>query len=106
MSVDPRFVSNSDRVANRAVVDAEISAVFSRFDREELATILQTAKIAWSRLNGLEDVVNHPLLREITASFGAAKVKLVDLPVKTDGVRPSEVPMLGQHSDTIRQEFS
>lgn len=106
LATDRRFASNSDRVANRAAVDGEIAAVFSKFDRETLARMLQAAKIAWSRLNGLEDVLSHPLLNEITAHFGAASVQLVDLPVKTDGPRPSDVPMLDQQGEAIRKEFS
>jgi itaconate CoA-transferase len=103
---DARFASNADRVANRAALDVEVNRVFTASDRQTVADRLQKAKIAWSHLNDLDDVANHPLLRQITAQFGGFAVDLVDLPVKTDTARPQNVPQLGQHSAAIRQEFS
>lgn len=103
---DSRFVDNAARVANRGAVDAAINQILCNLSRDQAAEKLQTAKIAWSNLNALEDVLNHPLLRQIDAKFGAATISLADLPVKTDNLRPTEVPNLGQHSAQIRQEFS
>jgi len=103
---DQRFEGNSNRVSNRAELDKEIAKVFTGNDRETIAKTLQAAKIAWARLNDLDDVINHPFLREMTVNFGAAEVRLVDLPVQTDGIRPTEVPQLGQHSQAVRKEFS
>lgn len=105
MADDPRFASNADRVAHRQDVDRAINQVFSAHDREALAAILQSARIAWSRLNSVGDLSNHPLLREAQAQFGDAIVDLVDLPVRTDNPRPREVPALGRHSAAIRAEF-
>ncbi|MFT4715571.1 MAG: itaconate CoA-transferase [Paracoccaceae bacterium] len=106
MATHSDFSSNADRVANRAVLDAVIIAVFASKSRTELAKTLQDSKIAWSNFNTLEDVENHLFLHQITARFGTAEIKLVDLPVKIDGQRPTNVPMLGQHTAAIRQEFA
>lgn len=106
LGVDPRFADNTDRVANRAAVDAEITRVFSAHDRNDIAAMLQAAKIAWSRLSSLEDLSTHPFLRPAQAQIGTAQIELVDLPVQTDNPRPETVPALGQHSVAVRQEFS
>jgi crotonobetainyl-CoA:carnitine CoA-transferase CaiB-like acyl-CoA transferase len=106
LGTDPRFRNNPDRVAHRADLDAAINRVFQAHPRETIAARLQDAKIAWSRLSSLDDLSDHPLLRQAQARIGNAVVDLVDLPVKTDGPRPELVPDLGQHSDIIRQEFS
>ncbi len=103
---DPRFRNNPDRVAHRADLDAAINQVFQAQPRETIAARLQDAKIAWSRLNSLDDLSDHPLLRQAQARIGNKVIDLVDLPVKTDGPRPELVPDLGQHSDSIRQEFA
>lgn len=102
---DPRFADNAGRVANRAAVDDEINAVFSALDRADVAAKLQAARIAWSHLSTLEDLSQHRFLRAAKAQFGASSIDLVDLPVRTDGPRPVDVPLLGQHSEAVRQEF-
>ncbi|NOX73846.1 MAG: CoA transferase [Alphaproteobacteria bacterium] len=106
MARDPRFVDNAARVANRVVLDVAINNVFCKHQRDDLAEILQQAGIAWARLSSLEDLSNHPFLRGVQARFGAATVDLVDLPVQSDAPRQTQVPQLGEHSDTIRREFS
>jgi itaconate CoA-transferase len=106
MADDPRFSDNAARVENRVALDAAINKVFGKFQRDDLAAILQQAGIAWARLSSLDDLSSHPFLRETQAYFGAATVDLVDLPVRSDGQRLTHVPQLGEHSDAIRREFS
>jgi len=103
---DPRFADNAGRVQHRGAVDHAINSVFGAHDRDKIAGMLQSAKIAWSHLSTLDDLSNHPFLRQAVAQFGASTIDLVDLPVKTDSPRPVDVPLLGQHSVALRQEFS
>jgi itaconate CoA-transferase len=106
LGTDKRFANNSDRVANRATLDREINRVFARLNREDTAAMLQNAGIAWSFLSSLEDLSEHRFLREVTARFGTAEVRLADLPVPGNRAHLTEVPLLGQHSETIRAEFA
>lgn len=103
---DPQFTDNAARVANRAALDQQIERVFLAHDRDAIATMLGAAKIAWAHLSSVEDLSTHPFLRQTPAQFGAARIMLADLPVKTDTPRAQAVPALGQHSAAIRQEFS
>ena len=101
-----RFADNAARVENRKAVDTEIKRVFAKESRGAIAAKLQSAKIAWSHLSSLDDLSAHPFLRPAKADFAGSIIDLVDLPVKTKGPRPTRVPDLGQHSQSVRQEFS
>jgi itaconate CoA-transferase len=103
---DPRFADNTDRIANRPALDGEIARVFSEHSRDAVADMLQSARIAWSRLSSLDDLASHPFVRRTHALTGAFTVDLVDLPVRSDAPRLADVPALGQHSAAIREEFS
>jgi len=105
LAQDGRFSSNTERVRNRIMLDREVNRVFNAIERDKLAETLQKAGIAWARLNSLEDLSNHVFLRQIEARFGSAVVEMADLPVRTEGARPLQVPGLGQHSQAIREEF-
>jgi len=113
MATDPRFVSNPERVANRAALEDEMSAVISTFSRETFRDRLTAGSIAFGAVNSLDDLVVHPALRQrsIVSTTGSS----VDLPAHpvriADGgavvagtARP--VPKLDEHGAAIRAEFS
>ena len=103
---DPRFVNNTERVRHRDVMDEIINAVFGRFDIDEMTTLLDNAQIACGRLSSVEDLSNHELIRNQVAHFDGVEVSMADLPVVTEGARPTAVPVLDQHGSSIRKEFS
>lgn len=103
---DPRFVNNTERVSNRDVMDEIINAVFGRYDVDEITQLLDSAQIANGRLSSVEDLSGHALIRNQVADFDGVEVSLADLPVVTDGARPTVVPVLNQHGPSIRKEFS
>ena len=103
---DPRFVNNTERVSNRDVMDEIINAVFGRYDVDEITQLLDSAQIANGRLSSVEDLSGHALIRNQVADFDGVEVNLADLPVVTDGARPTVVPVLNQHGPSIRKEFS
>ena len=103
---DPRFVNNTERVSNRDVMDEIINAVFGRYDVDEITQLLDNAQIANGRLSSVEDLSGHALIRNQVADFDGVEVNLADLPVVTDGARPTVVPVLNQHGPSIRKEFS
>jgi itaconate CoA-transferase len=103
---DPRFVNNTERVRHRDVMDEIINAVFGRYDIDQITQLLDDAQIACGRLSSVEDLADHALIRNQVADFDGVEVSMADLPVVTDGVRPTVVPVLDQHGSSIRKEFS
>ncbi|MFT5114087.1 MAG: itaconate CoA-transferase [Parasphingorhabdus sp.] len=101
---DIRFKDNTDRVANRPALHAIVNDTFSRYDQSQLVALLDRAKIANARLSDVDDLSSHEFLNNITIQFGDMSIELADLPVP--GARPVEVPLLNQHGDAIRLEYS
>jgi len=103
---DTRFVNNTERVRHRDVMDEIINAVFGRYDIDEITQLLDNAQIACGRLSSVEDLSDHELIRNQVADFDGVEVRMADLPVVTEGARPTAVPVLDQHGPSIRKEFS
>ena len=103
---DTRFVNNTERVRYRGVMDEIINTVFGRYDIDEITQLLDHAQIACGRLSSVEDLSDHELIRNQVADFDGVEVRMADLPVVTEGARPTTVPVLDQHGPSIRKEFS
>ncbi|MFT6557291.1 CaiB/BaiF CoA transferase family protein [Sneathiella sp.] len=105
---DPRFHNNIERVANRKPLHAEIHAIFQTMDRPEAVKRLKEARIAFGSLNTVADLSTHPQLERTTVQSPSGPVNLVSSPVKFAGETDqfSEIPALGQHNDTLRNEFA
>ncbi len=108
MIADPRFASNSQRVANRAAQDAVIAEAFSRFDAEGLAEALRRANIAFGRYNTVGEFARHSQLRRAEIGTPSGPVSIPAPPQIFDGepVPLGPAPGIGEHSDMIRREFS
>jgi itaconate CoA-transferase len=108
---DDRFRTNSVRVKNRKDLSAAIAAVFKTLTTDEIVARLETAQIAYARMNSVEEFIAHPQLvardrwREIGSPAGPLRALLP--PVALDAVEPvmGPVPALGEHSDRILQEL-
>ena len=104
---DPRFSSNSARVANRPELTRMIEEAFAGLEAAEVVARLDSAGIANARLNGIADVVDHPQLaarerwRQVETSAGPVVATLP--PANLDGVAPAmgAVPSVGQHTETV-----
>jgi itaconate CoA-transferase len=104
---DPRFSSNSARVAHREELTRLIEDAFAGLSTDAAVRQLDAAGIANGRLNALGDVVQHPQLaarqrwREIGTSEGPVAASLP--PANLQGMEPAmgEVPSLGQHTDAV-----
>jgi crotonobetainyl-CoA:carnitine CoA-transferase CaiB-like acyl-CoA transferase len=102
------FESNVARVANRAVVDAHIAAVFGALTRAQTDGRLRAAGIAFGFVNDMAGFARHPALRRISVETEAGPVRLAAPPV-LGSERPQglgAVPALGEHSAAIRAEFA
>ncbi len=108
LAADPRFNSNSNRVANRKALDTAIETVFSNHPRDDLTRLLQTAGIACGQVSTMEDLIRHPQNRYVEADTPTGPVKLLAPGALMDGKAPAfgSVPGLGEHSKQIREEFA
>ncbi|BBU21084.1 CaiB/BaiF CoA transferase family protein [Mycobacterium xenopi] len=108
---DSRFATNSDRVANRDLVEEEIQAATATMTADELAGRLETAGIAYGHLTGVESLWSHPVLLgrdrwgQILTPGGTIGAMLP--PTLLGGIEPvlGNVPALGAHSHAILQEL-
>jgi len=108
---DDRFRSNSLRVEHRRALHDAIDDVFRALSTTEIIERLESARIAFARMNSVVEFVNHPQLsargcwREIDSPVGPLRALVP--PVRMEDVEPvmGAVPSLGQHSDAILEEL-
>ena len=108
LATDPRYASNTARVANRPALDAAVAAVFATLDRDEAQARLRRAGIAFGALNSVADLSAHSQLRRITTDTPTGPVTGVAPPVRRRGAefQPRPIPAIGQHTDALRKEFT
>ncbi len=108
---DPRFESNSKRVANRDALHAAIDAVFRLLTSEEVIARLDQAQIANAHLNTMQEFWEHPQLearqrwREVDSPAGV--LRALRPPVTMDGVEPrmDPIPAVGEQTVSILGEL-
>jgi itaconate CoA-transferase len=108
---DERFRTNPLRVRNRPLLHQAIEAAFALLSTGEVVARLESARIAWARVNSVAEFLAHPQLesrdrwREIGSPAGAVRATIP--PVQIDDVEPvmGDVPRLGQHTDAILEEL-
>lgn len=105
---DPRFSSNNQRVANRPALDAIIERVFAAAPREAMVERLETARIAYGRVSGMDDLLAHPQNRHVEVETPTGPVRCLAPGAIMDRTVPDfgPVPALGEHTDRLRAEFS
>ena len=107
MAEDERFASNSERVANRAELHAEIEGVFSRLTEEQTIERLEGAGIANARIRTVGQFLGHPQLeardrwREVGSPVGP--VRTLVPPATLAGTEPAmkPIPGIGEHTEEI-----
>jgi itaconate CoA-transferase len=104
---DPRFASNPGRTANRAETDGLVERCFGAQDFAALARQLETAQIAFARVNDVTDILTHPHLRRLKVASPEGPIDLPMPPAQIMGGEPSfgPLPSLGEHTATVRREF-
>jgi crotonobetainyl-CoA:carnitine CoA-transferase CaiB-like acyl-CoA transferase len=106
---DPRFRTNADRVANRAVLLADIEAALETRSQEEWLERLERAGIPCAPIHTLRDVVAHPqtVATGIVQRVPGLDLDVFGLPLRIDGERPplpGGTPGLGEHTKEVRGE--
>ena len=111
LATDPRFSSNSKRVAAREALRDIIVAVFGELTSEEVISRLDHAQIANARMNDMSDVWAHPQLKErnrwvnIDSPAGSIPALLPPGIDTASDVRLDPVPALGQHTEALLSEL-
>ena len=108
LSDDERLESNQARVENRDYVDMLIKAVFSELDQAQAVERLRQAGIAYGRLNDIAGLSTHPQLRRVTIDTPGGEAKVVAVAAMRSDTDETvrKVPLTGEHSKKIREEFS
>ena len=106
---NPRFATNTARVAARADLDREIEAALGTHSADEVLALLDAAQIANARLNTVGDLLAHPQLEHRWTQMGspAGPIRTLPSPVSTGGAEPvfGSIPAIGEHTDAILAEL-
>ena len=105
---DSKVCDNVASLSNRSFLDEKIKSVLSKISRDEVKKLLNNAKIAFGAVNTIEDVSNHPALRLIKTRTVQGEINVMAPPAQIieDEDKVLAVPSIGQHTDSIRVEFS
>lgn len=107
----PEYATNVARVRNRAALDALITDRLSGVGRADAEALLERAGIAYSRLNQVAEVADHPQLaardrwREIATPKGPVRAVLPPVTVPGREPRMGPVPDVGEHTAAILAEL-
>jgi crotonobetainyl-CoA:carnitine CoA-transferase CaiB-like acyl-CoA transferase len=110
IAADPRFSSNSKRVAAREALRTLIVEAFAALSTAQVVERLEAAQIANARVNTMAEVWAHPQLRardrwrEVGSAAGVLPA-LLPPGTWNEGPRMDPVPALGQHTDSILAEL-
>jgi itaconate CoA-transferase len=108
LATDPRFATNPARVANRAETDGLTAHYFGTRQMEALAQQLESAEIAFARVNDVVGVLGHPHLRRVTVASPNGSIDLPAPPARFTGEDEPKfgpLPALGEHTAKVRREF-
>jgi len=107
LGADSKFATNPKRVENRAETDAKVATNFARHSVNALMKKLESADIAFARVNDWELLSKHAHLRRITVAAPSGPVSMpAPAPLRADEGRTyGPIPALGEHTKMIRREF-
>ncbi|MDB5505403.1 MAG: acyl-CoA transferase [Devosia sp.] len=113
MNADPRFATNSDRVQNRALVDAAVGEWFARYEQAEALQIMRDSGATVGPIYSAADAVVDPHFVERGIIVEVEDADLGPLPVHnivprlsaTPGAFRLPAPALGQHTAEILAEL-
>lgn len=108
LGTDPRFASNTERVRNREALDRVIAEAFAALDVDEALARLTDANTAYGQVRSVEQMARHPALRTWPMTVGGKALQMIAPAVRApwDAGQFAPAPALGEHSDSLRAEFS
>jgi itaconate CoA-transferase len=111
LAADPRFASNTGRVAHNDTLTTIIDDSLADRSADEVSLALDAAGIANARLRAPGELTRHPQLRARrrwrTVPTPGGDIEALLPPVQIAGQAPvmGPVPALGEHTEAIRAEF-
>lgn len=111
LAADPRFDSNSQRVANKAALRVLILTAFAELSREEVIRRLEEARIANASVNTMHDVWQHPQLAarsrwtSVDSPAGSIPALLPPASSSAYDAAMGAIPGLGEHVKPILREL-
>ena len=104
---DPRFDSNTKRVANREALTGLINERFDKLSSDQVTNRLEQAGIANAHLNSIREFWEHPQLkardrwREVDSEAGRLQALLPPVTVAGSEPRMDPIPGVGEQTDQI-----
>ncbi len=109
LGTDARFATSPARLANRPATDRLVQDWFSAHDADAAIAKLDSADIAFGRVNDWAGLKAHPHLRLMTVASPKGPVEMPAAPAQwpgaLDSAAPGAVPALGTHTAAVRREF-
>ncbi len=113
LAQDERFITNADRMANRAALEGELNAIMRRKSTEDWLSVFEKGGLPAGPVLSIREMHQDPqtLAREMVPKVHhavAGDVQTIGLPVKfsgTPGRVENAAPLLGQHSKSILSEY-
>lgn len=108
---DPRFATNTDRVANRPALHDLIDARLGGMPRPEVIELLESARIAYSENRTVSDLAEHPNLSQrgrwakVGSPAGPLDMLLPPATMQDLDYRMQDIPGLGEHTEPILREL-
>ncbi len=104
------YATNNDRVANREMLERDMTAITSRMSSAEFQDRLQQASIAFGAINSPDQLSSHIAFRSETATTSDGKqIRVPAHPVLHHNSKDKLVtrsPKLGEHTNDVIEEFS
>ena len=106
---DPRFTTNTERVAHRVALKEAIEIVFEDFTVDELTRRFQANNVPCGRVRSIGEALEHPQIaaRDIVLEQHHPRIGTIETlaPVVRLSRTPAEItlppPVLGEHTDEI-----
>ena len=107
LALDPRFVTNVDRVGHRQELDGAVAERTRRMTTAELEQALASAGVAAAQINDMSGLVGHPQLserdrwREVGTEVGPVRAVLPPMNFRDIELPMGDVPALGEHTSGV-----
>jgi len=110
---DPKYVTNTTRVAHRVELEEALEAITVQKTTAEWLEVFEGSGMPYAAVNDIQDTLNHKhvlardMVMEMDHEF-CGPIKMVNTPVKYSQSKPSirtAPPILGQHTDEVLRDI-